>query len=545
MSKKRDEAAQPICLKTAGHPAKSAAPGWRRWMFPATGLLSLIWFLVRVTPKPSRAAYPCQRAAAPLAGGFVVWVASVLASASFYRRAKRLWRQSRLMLACASLVIAALLAISALVNVADRPAMANDPLPNQPIGVAKGLYPGRVVWVHNPKATNWEGPGHEHWWENGHTNQAMVDSMMSAAIRRLGGKATDREAWDALIKHFNHTRGNGSAGYRKGEKITIKVNFVGCIAGGGGGVDPKSYDLVRQLDYMNTSPQMILALLRQLVNAAGVNQQDISVGDPLALFPNQYYDLLHGEFPNVHYLDHDGGNAAHPRTRVAPSSTPFYWSSRPAGNEQDFVPAPYVEAKYFINLANLKSHTAAGVTLCGKNHYGSLIRKPNSKGYYDMHESLPFKIAGSGHYRALVDLMGHAQTGGKTLLYLIDGLYPGVHPKETSPRQWFTAPFNAHWASSLFASQDPVAIDSVAFDFLWAEWKDYPHMSGAEDYLYEAALANNPPSGTFYDPDHATNTTRLASLGVHEHWNNAQEKQYSRNLGKAEGIELLPVGAAR
>jgi hypothetical protein len=56
------------------------------------------------------------------------------------------------------------------------------------------------------------------------------------------------------------------------------------------------------------------------------------------------------------------------------------------------------------------------------------------------------------------------------------------------------------------------------------------------------ALADNPPSGTFYDADHATNTTRLASLGVHEHWNNLRDKQYSRNLGKREGIELVRVG---
>lgn len=42
---------------------------WTRWMFPITGLLSLVWFVFRVAPKPSRAAYPCQRAAAPLAGG--------------------------------------------------------------------------------------------------------------------------------------------------------------------------------------------------------------------------------------------------------------------------------------------------------------------------------------------------------------------------------------------------------------------------------------------------------------------------------------------
>jgi len=141
--------------------------------------------------------------------------------------------------------------------------------------------------------------------------------------------------------------------------------------------------------------------------------------------------------------------------------------------------------------------------------------------------------------------MGHAHIGGKTLLYLIDGLYAGVHPKDSSPRKWSSSPFNGDWTSSLFASQDPVAIDSVAFDFLWTEWDDYPHISGTDDYLHEAALADNPPSGTFYDPNHPTNTVRLASLGVHEHWNNARDKQYSRNLGRGAGIELVPLDGAR
>jgi hypothetical protein len=458
--------------------------------------------------------------------------------AEVFRRSRELQKRLRPMLACVCLVVAAALALGALANGGQPPPQASAAAPNLPIGVGKGVHPGRVVWVHDPSAATWEGPGQGHWWEDSHTNQAAVARMMSQAIRRLAGARSDKGAWKALFKHFNQEHGNGKVGYKKGEKVTIKVNLVGCIVGGGQ-VDGQTYDLVRQLDYMNTSPQMIVALLRQLVRVVGVRQEDVSVGDPLALFPNQYYDFCHREFPNVRYLDHDGGNAEHPRSPVQPSSIPFYWSSRPTDKTQDYVPAPYAEAKYLINMANLKAHTMAGVTLCGKNHYGSLFRKPPEKGYYSMHESLPRMAPGSGHYRALVDLMGHAHIGGKTLLYFIDGLYPGVHPIEQAPRKWSLPPFNGHWASSLLASQDPVAIDSVGFDFLWAEWNDYPHMSGADDYLREAALADNPPSGTFYDPNHPTNTTRLASLGVHERWNNPTDKQYSRNLGKKEGIELV------
>jgi hypothetical protein len=182
------------------------------------------------------------------------------------------------------------------------------------------------------------------------------------------------------------------------------------------------------------------------------------------------------------------------------------------------------------------------VTLCAKNHFGSLKRYPDADGYYSMHTTLPSTVWVSGQYRCLVDLMGHAHTGGKTLLYLIDGLYSGIHPIDSSPRKWSSSPFNGDWTSSLFVSQDPVAIDSVAFDFLYAEWTSYPQMSGTDDYLHEAAQADNPASGTFYDPDHPINTTRLASLGAHEHWNNATDKQYSRNLGTGDGIELTRVG---
>jgi hypothetical protein len=58
--------------------------------------------------------------------------------------------------------------------------------------------------------------------------------------------------------------------------------------------------------------------------------------------------------------------------------------------------------------------------------------------------------------------------------------------------------------------------------------------------MHEAALAHKPPSGTVYQPD----GVRLASLGAHEHWNNAVSKQYSRNLGSPTGIELIKIEAS-
>ena len=104
----------------------------------------------------------------------------------------------------------------------------------------------------------------------------------------------------------------------------------------------------------------------------------------------------------------------------------------------------------------------------------------------------------------------------------------------SGPHRWKLTPFNGNWQSSIFASQDPVALESVGLDFLRSEM---PLIKNADHHLHEAALANNPPSGVVYKPD----GVRLESLGVHEHWNNATDKQYSRNLGTGNGIEFVKV----
>ena len=86
-----------------------------------------------------------------------------------------------------------------------------------------------------------------------------------------------------------------------------------------------------------------------------------------------------------------------------------------------------------------------------------------------------------------------------------------------------------------------MAIDSVCLDFLGDEPASlYVQRGlGVDNYLHEAAMAHAPPSGTFYCPD--GDGVPLPSLGVHEHWNNPIDRQYSRNLGLDVGIELVAV----
>ena len=78
-----------VCHKTGRVLKQQREGNWLAWVFSAMGLASLVWFLVRVIPKPSRAAYPCQRAAFPLASSFVLWVTALVGSALAWRKFRR------------------------------------------------------------------------------------------------------------------------------------------------------------------------------------------------------------------------------------------------------------------------------------------------------------------------------------------------------------------------------------------------------------------------------------------------------------------------
>jgi hypothetical protein len=193
----------------------------------------------------------------------------------------------------------------------------------------------------------------------------------------------------------------------------------------------------------------------------------------------------------------------------------------------------------------LKTHNEGGITLTAKNHQGSIIEidaSPNAQSAMFMHYALPANNYGHKKYRHLVDYMGHEHLGGKTLIYIIDGIWAGFN-WEGIVEKWSMEPFSDDYPNSLFVSLDPVALESVCYDFLLEEYKNkptedqYPYIDGTDDYLLQAADESNWPTGVTYDPEN--DGSKLASLGVHEHWNNASDKQYSRNLGTGDGIELL------
>ena len=160
-----------------------------------------------------------------------------------------------------------------------------------------------------------------------------------------------------------------------------------------------------------------------------------------------------------------------------------------------------------------------------------------------MHYSLPKNSPGAGKYRHTIDYMGHKDTGGKALIYIIDGIWGG-ESWEGWIKKFKSDPFNNDYPNSIFVGQDPVALESVCFDILFQEYvedntkNNYPIQMKVEiaDYLAQAASSDYWPDGIQYDPE--GDGTPIESLGVFEHWNNPVDRQYSRNLGTGEGIEL-------
>ena len=396
---------------------------------------------------------------------------------------------------------------------------------HEPYGTGIGAMPGRVVWAHNPDCVEWDGDGW--WWELDHFDEAAIQNMVDDSIASLGGQETAQVGWEALFQAHNQGWGK-TGGYAAGEKIAIKANINGSAV--------MDDDTSGETKMSYTNPVLLRALLTSLVEEAGVRPSDITVYDVSRLFPDYMVELCtQGNLDGVRFVGRNNG--------VADEDAPIQWSHQFSG-KVNYLPTCVTEAEYVINLANLKGHSY-GITLCGKNHFGSFIngnamRPPEGA---NLHQWLTRNEMGI--YSPLVDLMANADLGGKTVLYMLDAIIcaPSEGASITGDNsRWQQVPFNNHYTASVFVSQDPVAIDSVGADFLMNEpavtsrngaLRDNPTV---ENYLHEAGLVADAPSGTVYTDSRGNAVT---NLGVHEHWNNSVDKQYSRNWGKDEGIELI------
>ena len=431
---------------------------------------------------------------------------------------------------------------------------------NEPKGIAKGIFPGRVVWAHDSKATKWKGNWKsktDQYWLDENTDQQRVEAMLRTTLIKLTGKSSEDSAWETIFKHYNATsRGIKDKGYTEGEVIALKPNFNNSEV-------PNKTD-----NYSDESPQLILAMVRQLVYKAHVAPKDITIYDVRRLIPSYLLTKVWSEFKNVRFVQVEGPKEGQPKNPAygdyhgleAPIWVEGLTYSNGKYDKARLIPKQVYDATYIINMALLKGHSypyntmedgdegQTGISMCGKNHFGSI------QGTWELHAAINTnQEAVKNAYSPIVDLAASPNIGAKTILFVLDGLYSG-RKWRTYPVHFPNPPFNnvvepyenASWPASILASMDGVALDCVGLDIYHSQTKNNNDSTGhsrillrnnADDYLFEMAQANNPPSGTKY----MQNGKHVQSLGVHEHWDSDSSRRYSRNLDplKGKGIELI------
>ena len=481
--------------------------GWRHGL--AFGMLSLFWLIIKTGRKPSRIYYPCQQTALANISVFLIPPAALLCCrmGSMLRRClgrRRLFRYSAWTALCLALGLSACMGLRAYrMHQAEeyyRNLRKHEPFGKYALtalGAGTGTLltvphamalpsPHRVVSVHDADATDWtfactgSGDCPAYYGDNAYVDQTVVDNMVATGLKALTGETGLSDAWRKILPE-----------YRTGEIIAIKVNFNDSIMGGGisGYADNDAY--------VDALPQIINSLVAGLVEI-GVRQSDIRVYDVSRYITDRFRARV--AYDDIQYFDgHGNGGNVQAATfdSTDPAAKVDFAGTSYSGNHR--VADILLEAEYLINVPIMKRHGGAGITLALKNHLGSI------DGFYTgghtMHKY--FYLGGSAYESTtnpIVNINSNPHIRDKTVLIVGDALYGGWRSNNTPPEQWDS--FEGDSPNMLFFAGDPVAIDSVMFDYLTREGSVNP---ASQDILVVAAEAG---------------------LGVHERWDDKDNRQY-------------------
>lgn len=410
------------------------------------GLAALAWFILRTGTKPSRAVYPCQRAA--LSTSWALLLAPVIPVIP-----RRLLKQSH------GARVAAVIAVAAVAFIlwanqgefgaagarADWEQSAW--LAGLSGGAPRPLHPGRVVQVTDRNATSWD---FETGWYGDYVDQDVVTSMVEDGLLALTGAASVGDAWDVLIPDFE-----------PGRTLAIKVNLN----------NTRSEEPGNAIDAII---EPVNALLPGLI-AHGFAPSDITV-----------YDVTHG-MHDGHMPERLAGRCAYEGVNFAA----FVGEREPysqelvrfdPANRKSISPRPLarvlVEADYLINMPIAKAHDFAGMSASFKNHFGSIDRCDRLHPYVFQSEETY-----TADYSPLLELYANEHVGGKTVLTLCDALFGTCAHLWSAPSPW---PACAGPPNSILLATDPVALDCVVADLLAAQGA-IPE--NADDYLVLAGKA--------------------------------------------------------
>jgi uncharacterized protein (DUF362 family) len=176
-------------------------------LFFSAGLMSLIWFLIRVIPRPSRAAYPCQQVAFPVAAAFVIWLSGIIVSSFIYVKAKTNWRNAKYMAAGLLCSLAIFVFVFGTIPFRYTPAMA------VVYDVKTGLFGSSIPALQSIGITK---------------NSTVQPSSVVGAVKSSEARAEDIE-FDEILSMVNEaveSAGGLESIVGDGDTVVLKPNLI-------------------------------------------------------------------------------------------------------------------------------------------------------------------------------------------------------------------------------------------------------------------------------------------------------------------------------
>ncbi|MBD3348855.1 MAG: DUF362 domain-containing protein [Candidatus Eisenbacteria bacterium] len=414
------------------------------------GLAALAWFLLRTGTRPSRAVYPCQRAALSTSWAFLAVPFAAFVPMPPRRMRGRSGRGPAVAAVVAVGVVGLVIALQsgAFTGGGERDGWDREtwlgglseraPLPR---------LPGRVAHVTDARATSWD---FETGWYGDYIDQAVVTSMVEDGLLALTEAPSVAEAWELLIPDFE-----------PGQKVAIKVNLNNTRSE----LPGKAIDAV--IEPVNA---VIAGLVGRGFAPSDITVYDVTRGAHDGRMPDHLPERC--AYEGVGFVAYVGNDAPFSNEKVE-----FDPSGREGISDRPLARV-MVEADYLINMPIAKAHDFAGMSVSFKNHFGSIDRCDHLHPYVFLRDD-----SYTPDYSPMLELYAHEDVGGKTVLTVCDALFGTCTHLWSPPTRW---PSCGGPPNSILLSTDPVALDCVVADML-AEQGAIPE--GSDDYLVLAGEA--------------------------------------------------------
>jgi hypothetical protein len=266
----------------------------------------------------------------------------------------------------------------------------------------------KVIRVYSEKAVDWDYKTEP---SLDFANQEIINNMLDEGLKELTGRESIDQAWRDIL-----------SSYKPGDKVAIKPNFNTINHG---------------YKKIFTSPQVINAVIKGLVESLGIPEENIYIYDLCKIIPD---DILRNRIPySVNYVQGFQLNSIWEKIqfrmrRLFDSGLDLPDTSAPVRMREKVVDEQENPVtQHLINIPLLTNHIYLLASGPLKNHFGT-VRFSNYNRY-------PSILHGKILEKSIVDLNLNPHIKDKTRLIVYDALW-GVYSRgeDDVKRKWETFP---------------------------------------------------------------------------------------------------------